>query len=55
MKRKHNLVGLAMAAGVGITTGLIYFLGKLDGKCEAYHFIADCMEEACKEAAKTEN
>jgi hypothetical protein len=55
MKKKNNITGLALSAGVGIVTGLIYFLGKLDGRCEAFTEVANEFEKLAKEAAKTEN
>lgn len=55
MKKKNNIVGLIMSAGVGIATGLIYFIGKLDGRCEAFTDVANEMQKLIKESEKTED
>lgn len=53
MFKKIDIAGLAMAAGVGIVTGMIYFCGKLSGKGEAYGDIVKMLESGIKEAEKT--
>lgn len=46
---KKDLPGLAMAAGVGVLTGLIYLAGKCTGEVNAYEdcgrMLADIVEK----------
>lgn len=46
MRKKKDLWGIFMAAGVGVVTGMIYYAGKLTGKGEAYGECANMLQEA---------
>ena len=45
MRKKKNLWGVVMAAGVGVLTYMIYGIGKLEGKGEAYGDCANMLQE----------
>ena len=54
---KKDLPGLAMAAGVGVLTGMIYLVGKFTGESNAYgncNAMLQDLVEKCKDIKPNE-
>ena len=45
---KRDITGLALAAGVGGITGLLYMAGKLSGRADAYEHCGQMIKEMAK-------
>lgn len=50
MRKKLDLFGILVPLGVGVITGMVYIVGKLTGRSEAYNDCANMLQEAITEA-----